>query len=109
MPERIETAVNTAVRAIYDLRDAMHDRTEHFQRILLTIGVICVTNLALLFVVISAVYGHIPILRVKETNDKRTAQFIMNLNCTVLWANDKRITGCEDIYARLDAIPRIED
>lgn len=80
MPERIEAAMDRVVDAFHELRATMQQRTEHFTRILIGLGVLSLVQLLSLLLIISAVTPGMPVLRVYERNAKRTAEFIVKLD-----------------------------
>ena len=89
------------------LRDAMKDRTEHFQRILLAQAVGAVAVIFSLLIIISAVMPGVPVMRIYERNQSKSSEIVRTLNCNVFWSNNKRIAGCEDVYKVLDGLPRV--
>lgn len=59
-----------------------------------------------LVVILSAVYPHVPLLRIYEHNQVRQAEVVRQLNCNMLWANGTRLSPCADVFAILDAQAR---
>lgn len=89
MPERIEAAMDRVVDAFHELRATMQNRTEHFTRILIALGVMSVAQLLSMLLIISAVTPGVPVLRVYERNAKRTAKVIVQLDARHLEILDR--------------------
>jgi len=60
--------------------------------------------LATLVLIVSAVMPHVPLLRIHERGEKRTAEAIVAIQCTVLWANGYRLPSCAKVNVALSQV-----